>query len=320
MLYFKNVLHPRVIAYLQQLRSCIKMTRLDNRTIPNNSSEIRAFVCMRNEALRLPYFIEYYASKGVSRFFFIDNGSTDGSVNIVLRYQNTHVFSTKESYKRCMNWIDILLRRYSLNQWALVVDVDEIFISPLLDKSSIAQTCAHLELLGAHGLRCVLLDMYSDLQLSKINYQQGEDPLKYCPYFDSNYRSVTATAINRRKLKEYQSKVFIGGMRERIFGSDNWISKIPLFFNTKNTSISLGAHTISECQLATCQGALLHFKFFSDFLERVPDEVLRAEHCNSAGEYKKYLLSLDPALIFFDSNSQRYSEPKSLIDAGVMIA
>jgi len=41
------------------------------------------FSTMRNEALRLPYFLEYYRALGVDQFFIVDNGSTDGTAELL---------------------------------------------------------------------------------------------------------------------------------------------------------------------------------------------------------------------------------------------
>ena len=40
---------------------------------------ILLFVTVRNERVRLPYFLEYYRKLGVDHFVVIDNGSDDGS-------------------------------------------------------------------------------------------------------------------------------------------------------------------------------------------------------------------------------------------------
>ena len=41
--------------------------------------DILAFVTLRNERVRLPYFLEYYRRIGVGHFLIVDNGSDDGS-------------------------------------------------------------------------------------------------------------------------------------------------------------------------------------------------------------------------------------------------
>ena len=45
--------------------------------------DILAFVTLRNERVRLPYFLEYYRRIGVGHFLIVDNGSDDGSRDLL---------------------------------------------------------------------------------------------------------------------------------------------------------------------------------------------------------------------------------------------
>ncbi len=42
------------------------------------SGDILLFACLRNEVIRIPYFLDYYRRAGVDHFLIVDNGSTDG--------------------------------------------------------------------------------------------------------------------------------------------------------------------------------------------------------------------------------------------------
>ena len=63
-------------------KSVSTIKNLGSRNLIPERKEIRLFAIMRNESLRLPYFLEYYKNLGVDRFFLIDNNSTDGSVQV----------------------------------------------------------------------------------------------------------------------------------------------------------------------------------------------------------------------------------------------
>src|ERR1700730_13092970 len=67
-----------------------KITRIDNRNIPLARTEIRAFMIVRNESLRLPFMLQYYFERGVDRIFVLDNDSLDDTRSIVLSFNNTH--------------------------------------------------------------------------------------------------------------------------------------------------------------------------------------------------------------------------------------
>ena len=79
------------------------MQQVDRRHIPIRRNEIRAFMCIRNEILRLPWILEYHRRIGIDRFFIVDNGSTDGSLDFLLAQDDVHCFYTHET----VTWIFI---------------------------------------------------------------------------------------------------------------------------------------------------------------------------------------------------------------------
>jgi hypothetical protein len=92
------VAHNAKLHALCYLRiNCSRMptlVRTDHRSVNNNRTEIRAFMTVRDEKLRLPHSLDHHRKLGVSRFFVIDNGSTE----FLLAQSDCHVFLTRESY------------------------------------------------------------------------------------------------------------------------------------------------------------------------------------------------------------------------------
>lgn len=52
-----------------------------NRTADIRPSDLLVFSTQRNEGVRLPWFLRYYREMGVNHFLFVDNDSTDGSLD-----------------------------------------------------------------------------------------------------------------------------------------------------------------------------------------------------------------------------------------------
>ena len=61
-----------------------KIANVDGRRIPDSPHEIRAFLAVRNESLRLPYMLKHHFGAEVDRIFVLDNNSTDDTASIVL--------------------------------------------------------------------------------------------------------------------------------------------------------------------------------------------------------------------------------------------
>jgi hypothetical protein len=91
------------------------LKRLDTLGIPEDKSEIRLFGVVRNESLRMPYFLDYYRRMGVMRFFIVDNDSQDGTTEFLLAQPDCCVFHTMGSYaatRAGLDWLNPLMYQY----------------------------------------------------------------------------------------------------------------------------------------------------------------------------------------------------------------
>src|SRR5580658_4834409 len=103
------------------------LTRMDARPIPERSNEIRACMVVRNETLRLASVLDHCRRLGVERFLIVDNGSDDGTLELLLGQPDVHVFSSADSFgvnSMCMAWVNEILDAFADDRWVLVVDAD----------------------------------------------------------------------------------------------------------------------------------------------------------------------------------------------------
>src|SRR5215472_4918540 len=269
------------------------ITKVDTRQVANFKHEIRAFIVARNESLRLPYILQYYTSLGVDRIFVIDNNSSDDTSEIVLSCQNTHLFFTNDHFSLGKSyWIDYLLRRYGLDHWCVIIDVDETLVFPFYETFTIRELCDFLEEEYTNAMGCVLLDMYPQTPLNQVKYQSGSDPLLTAPWFDANsytQRNPGPLYIAEHNIIHDGPAQSYGGMRKRVFGIDPCVSKSPLVKYKKSMFLSTGLHWIEGARVSGIRGALLHFKFLDDFVENVKAAAVEGQYWNNSSEYKAYL-------------------------------
>ena len=74
------------------------MKRVDTRRSHTGQMKSARLYVVRNEKLRLPSTLRHHRSLGVRRFFALDNGSTDGTLDYLCGEPDVHVFSTSSSY------------------------------------------------------------------------------------------------------------------------------------------------------------------------------------------------------------------------------
>lgn len=281
--------------------------------------------CMvvRNEDLRLPYLLSYYRQKGVDHFLIIDNGSTDNTQAYLLEQSDVTLWQGDRpfSYVNCGSaWFELLLRKYGIDHWCLIVDADELLYYSDCETRTLRQLCADLDQQHQRVLTAVLLDMYSDCPIQETHYQPGQDFLAVCPYFDRQFyhRKEENPAPYHNQAR------YIGGMRERVFGGEYWLNKVPLIKYSPAMILTGGQHHIgvSADQIATETGAVLHFKYFDSFDHYVSQEVERQEHADIR-QYQAYARCLNEAnsLILYDpSVSLRLRDSQQLVELSVMQA
>ncbi|XDA96884.1 glycosyltransferase family 2 protein [Sulfitobacter sp. LCG007] len=285
--------------------------------------EILVFCCLRNEAVRLPFFLKYYRDMGVSRFFVIDNGSDDGSAELLKSQPDVEYFHTLASYTGSSAgrlWMQELCDRYGVGHWCLTVDVDELFTFPGAEAIKLGDLVTWLDFEGSEGVFCPFLDLYSDLPLSKTQYRAGQDFREICAFFETDTYDVGPS----------ESPPFLrvrGGPRGTIFqrgGGDAarggpMMRKVPLMKWREGFSYIFSTHSHRFSQLSGLSGALLHFKFFDLFEELARREAARGDR-RQKQDYEAYSKAVTGDLCFYSEHSHRYTGPRDLVQLGVMCA
>ncbi len=298
------------------------MQRIDTKPIPDDKSEIRVFLVVRNEALRLPSTLRHHRALGADRFFVIDNGSTDKTLDYLAAQPDVHIFSTAERYSLShygVAWVNRLLDAFGTGHWTLTIDADEQFIYPHYEQVKLPDFCRFLDSIGADAVPCLLLDMYSNRTVQDTVHDPNGPLLDTCGYFDrAPYRLSRSPQFPHIEI--------YGGLRERLFRDieteqhSPTISKAPLVKWKPGTRFTQSTHFLTAGKVAPLLATLLHFKFLSDFHQRVALEVRRGEHFNGAAEYRAYaeMLRANGPVNFIGNQSVKFASSAQLVELGLM--
>lgn len=90
-------------------------------------------VCMvvRNEAPFIEEQLEFHLLQGVSHFYIYDNGSTDGTLEILKRYESLGIVTLRELHVRPVQFVaynDALERYKEETEWIAFIDTDEFLV------------------------------------------------------------------------------------------------------------------------------------------------------------------------------------------------
>jgi glycosyltransferase involved in cell wall biosynthesis len=298
------------------------MKRVDIKPITATSSPFSAFLAVRNEAVRLPSLLDHCRKLGIGRFYFVDNDSTDSSVEFLLAQPDVHVWRTSASFRESdfgARWLQPLLDEFAHDQWALVLDADELLVYPECEIVQLQILCGYLDRVGARALKTVLIDMYSDRPVIETKYEAGDNIIEICSYFD------------RGPYWRHLSGQVFGGVRERVFWAGREaldtppsLTKFPLQRWRRGEILVGGLHQTSlpGSQLNWVTGGLLHFKFVNSFIARANEEAMRKEHFNHASEYVRYRRAFAERhdLSLLADCSIKYRDSQQLVDIGLLLS
>ncbi|NVO55959.1 glycosyltransferase family 2 protein [Rhodobacteraceae bacterium B1Z28] len=316
----------------RRIMRCVKKRR-ELKPVSNNTAAIRRddillMSVVRNEKIRLPYFLEYYRKLGIDHFLFVDNNSDDGSFEFLKAQPDVSVWRTETSYKRAsfgLDWTNYILRKYANGHWVLTVDPDEFFIYPFCDTRPIRALADWLDGCAVRSFGTMLIDMYPQGPVEAEPYHEGQDPFEIARWFDAGNYMIT-------KNPDYKNLWIQGGPRARVFFQDNpskapALNKIPLvkwdrkyvYVSSTHSLLPRGLNQVyDEWGGEKASGALLHAKLINTLGDKAREEMKRGQHYRGSGEYKAYAERLDENPVFWCDWSETYINWRQLEILGLM--
>ncbi|MXU64688.1 glycosyltransferase family 2 protein [Oceanomicrobium pacificus] len=318
---------------MRRLRSARKSRELSlvaDRRATVARGDILLFATLRDERIRLPYFLQYYRDLGIDHFFMVDNGSSDGSDSYLAAQEDVTLWRTEGSYKKSrfgVDWLNYLRNRNASGHWVLTVDVDEFLVYAHSDTRPLRALTDWLDTCQLRAFGTLLLDMYPRGRVSETVYREGDNPFAQLRYFDSgNY-------LYRRNPR-YQNLWCQGGPRQRAFFADApemapALNKVPLVRWSRGMTYVSSTHMLLPRGLNRVYdewggekptGCLLHAKFLNILNDKSVEELERRQHYAASREYRAYLRQDGLGRSLWTEESSTYKGWRQLEEMGLMSA
>lgn len=314
-----------------RLRALLKRRELvpvTTRTANIRPKDLILVCTVRNEKIRLPYFLRYYRDLGINHFLFVDNDSDDGTGDYLAQQADVSLWRSSHSYKRSrfgIDWVNWLLMRYGHGHWAVVVDPDEFLVYPFCDTRPLRALTDWLDASSIKSFSSMMLDMYPKGPIAQHPYREGQDPLEIANWFDSGNYTMSRNPI-------YGNLWIQGGPRARKFFTDNperapALNKIPLvkwhrdyvYVSSTHMLLPRGLNQVyDEWGGEKASGCLLHAKFLDTFAAKAQEELARKQHYANSHEYRAYQEGMASSPDMWCKWSEKYINWRQLEILGLM--
>jgi glycosyltransferase involved in cell wall biosynthesis len=287
--------------------------------------ELVVLVLLRNGRPYIDQFVEHYLSLGAKHIVFLDNGSTDGSVEAMRKHDNVTVLRTSLPYKRYnVAMKQYCIRRFGRGRWTLTVDIDELFEYPYSDVVSLKNLLGYLNDNSYTAVVSYMLDMFPETLLSEENTVEGESLRETHRFYDlSDIRSQNYHDIGDigNTLSNEEIVILKGGIQKRVFQVSPLLIKHPLvFLDDEIRPMDLSDHWAGNARIADFTGVLLHYKLSANLYGLVRREVEERRYISRHGKYDKYAKVLEevPGVLIKSDTSRELESVNDLVGSRIV--
>jgi hypothetical protein len=283
--------------------------------------ELLVISVVRNGELYIESFLDHYRSMGVRHFVFLDNGSTDRTVEMLCLHNDVTVLQTYAPYNKYENTMKrYLAERFSPGRWNLCADIDELFDYPFSERLSLDDFLGYLNANKYTAVVAQVLDMFSDLPLTELQSRAND-------LLSEKYRFYDISSIDKEEYLWSQRsnpeiKMHWGGIRKQVFGTVNGLTKSPLVLMDGKVKPFITWHHPKGARMADISCLLMHYPFVTSFSAKVEDAVRTGRYGFKVDdEYKAYAKTLrdNERLSLKMESAQRFVGLEPLINARFLV-
>lgn len=288
-----------------------------------------AMVCLiRNGMYYLETLLSHHRALGVRHFLFIDNGSDDGTRELLAQEPGVTVISNllPVAQYECDMRAEIA-RQVIDGGWFLFLDSDELLDLSNGQNRDISEYIAYCNETGTTSVIAQRLDMYAPNPLAEteswsyaksVNLfdQYSEYGIEEFDYHDTENVDVW-WFLSSNTVTNPDIKLKFGGIRGEVFGEDCGLTIHPLVKNDPDIELRPHPHFASRVTCADFAVLVRHYKFAGPFLSRERQQVEQGTWQHGEGE-KRLRVIQDSDFSINSAQNQTYVGTADLVRSGLL--
>jgi glycosyltransferase involved in cell wall biosynthesis len=300
--------------------------------IPYREDELVVVCLVRDGWPWVRSFVEHYLALGAKHIVFLDNGSTDGTVEALQKYDNVTVLRSQLPFKRYQG----RFRRYLIgrfgkrDRWCLCVDIDELFDYPYSDLLGLDSLLGYLNSKSYTAVTAQTLDMFPERALAERT-NEPDEPLKQVHrFYDISRLRIERMGAQpelhcgrNNTFEDDDIEFYWNGIRTAAFDVELPLTKFPLTLCDGKVRPNPGSvHRVDSARVADFSCVLFHYKFLKHFREQTVRAVQEQNYRNNSYQYRKYLSALEdkPGLVLKQETSREIVSVNDLLENGFVTA
>ena len=291
------------------------------RRISASSEEFLVVCLVRDGAVYLQEFLRHYRELGARHIILLDNGSTDGTADLVADAPDVTVLRTLAPYKFYKDAMKrFLVTRFGRRNWVLCVDIDELFDYPFRSTMNTRRLLKYLNRSGYTAVTAQLLDLFPKGPIAGGVGSSWRLDHRFYDLSDLEKLDYNAVYAGQNQAPDVGLKVIYGGIRSSKFQVRPLLTKHPLLYPSRGIKY-LHAHHVSGACVADISAVLLHYKYVGDFANYIKRIVKEESFSMGSREYKEYLrvIESDAGLELHTSQAREFSTVEDLIDQEFLV-
>jgi len=264
-------------------------------------------VCLlRNGRPYVGSFVEHYLSLGAKHLFFLDNGSTDGTVKALAERENVTVLRSELPFKHYqMVMKRYLMERFGSGRWVLCADIDELFDYPFSDVVDLGALLGYLNRSSYTAVVGQMLDMFPAEPVQDREISGDEPLMERHRFYDlsnvstADYHSLPIASGSDNTLADEGVELLRDGIQSTVFGGRAPLTKHPLVFMDGETRPMDGSsHAVSGARIADLTCVIFHYKFLDSLYGQLRRAAAEENYMKNSSKHKRHLEILEQGSSF----------------------